>query len=44
MEVDIYWNDISEDRQQELIEAGFDNQNVTDGAFPLTTIFLDWEE
>lgn len=39
--IEIYWYDLPEEKQQELLEAGFDNQNVVDGVFPLTHIFIE---
>lgn len=36
----IFWHDLSEEKQQELLEAGYDNQNVVDGVFSLTQIYL----
>ena len=39
--IEIFWYDLPEEKQQELLEAGFDNQNVVDGVFPLTHIFID---
>ena len=39
--IEIYWNDLSEDKQLELTQNGFDNQNIIDGVFPLTTIYLN---
>lgn len=43
MEIEIYWDDLSEVVRQELIEAGYDNPNVIKGFFPVTTIFVDEE-
>lgn len=42
--VEIYWYDLSEKKQQELLDAGFDNQNIVDGPFPLTCIFINLEK
>lgn len=44
MEIEVYWNDLSEKVQDELISAGYDDVNVTSGVFPVTTIFVDTEE
>lgn len=41
--IEIFWYDLPEEKQQELLEAGFDNQNVVDGVFPLTQVFIDLE-
>lgn len=41
--IDVYWNQITTDLQEELIEAGFDDYNVIDCVTPLTTIFVDKE-
>jgi hypothetical protein len=38
--VEIYWYDLSEKKQQELLVAGFVDGNVMDGTFPLTTICI----
>lgn len=38
--VEIYWKDLSEEAQQRLIEAGLDDENVTDGVFPVTTLLV----
>lgn len=43
-EVEVYWYDLSEKVQDELIDAGYDNDNVTNGTFPVTTIFVYEEE
>lgn len=43
MEIEIYWDDLSEAKQEELIEAGYDNVNVMSGCFPVTMIFVDGE-
>lgn len=42
--VEIYWYDLPEEKQQELLAAGFDNQNVVDGVFPLTEIYIYLEQ
>lgn len=39
--VDIYWNELSEETRQELLSKGYDNQNIIDGVFPVTTVFID---
>ena len=39
--IEIFWYDLPEAKQQELLEAGFDNQNVVDGVFSLTQIYID---
>lgn len=39
-EVEIYWGDLSEDLQDTLLEAGYDNWNVINETFPITTIYL----
>lgn len=44
MEIEIYWYHLPEEKQQELINAGYDNANVTSGSFPVTTVFVDKEE
>ena len=44
MEIEIYWDDLSEAVQRELLRAGYDNANVTSGSFPVTTVFVDKEE
>jgi hypothetical protein len=41
MEIEIYWNDLSEERQRELKTAGLNNQNIFDGLFPVATVFID---
>ena len=38
--VEIYWNDLSEEVQQRLIEAGLTDENITDGLFPVTTLLV----
>lgn len=44
IEVEIYWDDLSDARQQELLDAGYDNGNVTNGVFPITTIYVGDED
>ena len=44
MEKAIYWDDLTEAFQFELIDAGFDNQNIIDGVFPVTIIYVPTEE
>lgn len=43
-EIEVYWYDLSEKVQDELLEAGYDNDNVISGTFPVTTIFVYEEE
>lgn len=43
MKMEIYWEDLSEKIQNELLAAGYDNTNVTKGIFPVTTIHVDTE-
>lgn len=38
--VEIYWNNLTEDMQQELLEAGLSDANVIDGVFPVSTVFV----
>lgn len=38
--VEIYWNDLHEEAQQRLIEAGLTDENVLDGVFPVATLFV----
>lgn len=33
--IEVYWDDLSERVQNELIESGYDNDNVIDGVFPI---------
>ena len=42
--IEIYWYDLSEEKQQELIDVGFVDGNVMDGTFPLTEICIYDEE
>lgn len=42
--IEIYWSDLSKEKQQELLNAGFVDGNVIDGTFPLTTICIYDEE
>ena len=38
--IEIYWSDLSKEKQQELLNAGFADGNVIDGTFPLTKFYL----
>jgi hypothetical protein len=38
--VEIYWNDLSLEKQQELIEAGLTDDNVLEGIFPVATLLV----
>ena len=42
--IEIYWYDLSKEKQQELLDAGFVDGNVMDGTFPLTEICIYVEE
>lgn len=42
--IGIYWYDLTQEKQQELLDAGYDNQNVVDGVFPLSEILIDVDE
>jgi hypothetical protein len=42
--IEIYWSDLSKEKQQELLNAGFVDENVMDGTFPLTEICIYDEE
>ena len=39
--IEIFWYDLPEAKQQELLDAGFDNQNIVDGMFPIAEVFID---
>jgi hypothetical protein len=39
-EIQIYWDDLTEECKQRLIEKGFNNTNVVDGIFPITTVVI----
>lgn len=41
IEVEIYWSDLSEDKQNELLLAGFENENITNDTFPVTTLYFE---
>lgn len=38
--VDIYWDDLPEHIQEELLDLGYGNINIFSGIFPVTTIFV----
>lgn len=38
--IEIFWHDLSEEKQQELLEAGFVDENVINETFPLTEICI----
>lgn len=38
--VEIYWNDLTEEAQQRLVEAGLTDENVLDGVFPVSTLLV----
>ena len=42
--VEIYWYDLPEAKQRELLDAGFVDGNVMNGTFPLTEICIYDEE
>lgn len=42
--IEIYWYDLPEAKQQELLEAGFVDGNIIAGTFPLTEICIYDEE
>jgi|SRR5690554_4681066 len=39
-EIEIYWYDLSDEVQEQLLEAGYDDENITSGVFPVTTVFV----
>lgn len=39
-EIEIYWEDLTEDKCQQLLALGFNDDNVISGIVPLTTILL----
>ena len=44
IEVEVYWHDLSEYMQQELLRAGYDNTNIIDGVFPITVIYMEGDD
>lgn len=42
-EIQIYWNDLTEEKQNELIEAGLDDEEVIEGVYPVATILTEEE-
>lgn len=38
--VEIYWGDLSKEKQQELLDAGLTDSNVIDGVFPVATLLV----